>query len=100
VVSQPAPTLIAPSLPPPVAAAPVPVAPVPVAPVPVVSRPVAAAPRPASPVPVYRSGPNVFIRSLRIAVVVSILIAIPTTVAYLAFHYAQGTPYWPLSITW
>ncbi len=58
------------------------------------------APRPAMPAAVYPSQPNIFLRSLKLAIITAILIAIPTAVAYLAFHYAQGTDPWPLNITW
>ncbi len=51
--------------------------------------------------PVYTSRrPNIFLRALRIAVITAILIAIPAVVAYLAFHYAQGTPPWPIRLSW
>jgi hypothetical protein len=43
---------------------------------------------------------NIFLRALRIAVITAILIAIPAIVAYLAFHYAQGTPAWPVRLSW
>ncbi|OLE22140.1 MAG: hypothetical protein AUG44_25510 [Actinobacteria bacterium 13_1_20CM_3_71_11] len=56
-----------------------------------------AAPRPA---PVYGRPPNLFVRSLKLAVITAILIAVPTAVAYLAFHYAQGTSPWPINLTW
>ncbi len=60
--------------------------------------------RPAEPATVYRDQnwdqPNIFLRSLKLAIITAILIAIPTAVAYLAFHYAQGTDAWPLNITW
>ena len=64
-------------------------------------RPPAVASRPA-PVQTrtYRGTPNVFLRSLKIALITATLIAVPATIAYLAFHYAQGTPFWPLSIDW
>jgi molecular chaperone DnaK (HSP70) len=82
-VAQPAPTLIAPPVPPRQPA--------------VAPRPPAVTPRPPAPAPTYYRGPNVFVRALRIAIVTSILIAVPAAVGYLAFHYAQGTPYWPLN---
>lgn len=55
-------------------------------------------PRPAA--PVYGQRPNLFLRSLKLAVITAILIAVPTAVAYFAFHYAQGTPAWPINLHW
>src|SRR6266511_1312603 len=60
-------------------------------------RPPAVAPRPAR---TYHPRPNLFLRSLRIAIMTAILIAVPVAAAYLGFHLAQGTPAWPLDITW
>jgi hypothetical protein len=52
------------------------------------------------PATVYPDEPNIFLRALKLAIITSILIAIPTAVAYFAFHYAQGTDPWPLNLTW
>jgi len=60
-------------------------------------RPPAVQPRPAA---TYRPRPNVFLRSLRLAIIVATLIAVPVVTAYLAFHFAEGTPAWPLNLTW
>jgi molecular chaperone DnaK len=86
VAPQPAPTLIAPPPPQQPAQARV-----------LAPRPSGGTPRPPAPGPTYGGGPNVFVRALRIAIIASILIAVPAAVGYLAFHYAQGTPYWPIS---
>jgi molecular chaperone DnaK (HSP70) len=58
------------------------------------------APRPAPPAYVYQPRPNIFLRSLKLAIITAILIAVPTTVAYVTFHYAQGTPMWPINLRW
>jgi len=67
---------------------------------PLAPQPRAPQPRAPRPAPVYGRQPNLFLRSLKLAIITAVLIAVPTAVAYLAFHYAQGTPAWPLSITW
>ena len=60
-------------------------------------RPPAVQPRPAA---AYRPRPNVFLRSLRLAIIVATVISVPVVTAYLAFHFAEGTPAWPLNLTW
>jgi molecular chaperone DnaK len=70
-----------------------------------VPQPTLIAPRPAPRPPAmrprtYRPRPNVFLRSLKLALITAALIAVPVTAAYLGFHYAQGTPVWPLSVSW
>jgi hypothetical protein len=55
------------------------------------------APRPPAPAPVHGGEPNIFVRSLKLAVITAILIAVPTVTAYLAYHYALGTDPWPIS---
>jgi len=52
------------------------------------------------PAPVYGGKQNIFLRSLKLAIITAILIAVPTAIAYLAFHYAQGTDPWPINISW
>jgi molecular chaperone DnaK (HSP70) len=60
-------------------------------------RPPVMAPRPAK---AYRGRPNIFLRAIKIALITSILIAVPVVAMYVAFHLAQGTPVWPLDISW
>jgi molecular chaperone DnaK (HSP70) len=48
----------------------------------------------------YGRRPNLLLRALRLAVITATLIAVPVIIAYLAYHYTQGTDYWPISITW
>jgi len=62
-------------------------------------RPPAVSPRPAT-APTYGRRPNVFLRSLKIALITATLIAVPVATAYLGFHFAEGTPVWPLNLTW
>ena len=62
-----------------------------------VPQPPAMQPRPAA---TYGRQPNVFLRALRLAIIVAVLIAVPITTAYLAFHFAEGTPAWPLNLSW
>jgi molecular chaperone DnaK len=69
-------------------------------PQPTLIAPVVQSRRPAAPVYRPRPRPNVLVRALKLAVITAILVAVPTTVAYLAFHYAQGTPPWPIDISW
>jgi molecular chaperone DnaK (HSP70) len=95
---------VSPPPPPPVRSIPprevrVPPAPTLIAPRPPVvqPRPPAVQPRPAV---TYRRRPNIFLRSLRLALIVATLIAVPVTAAYLAFHFAEGTPAWPVNLTW
>jgi molecular chaperone DnaK (HSP70) len=57
-------------------------------------------PGPARSAVTYGRQPNVFLRALRLAIIVATLIAVPVTTAYLAFHFAEGTPAWPLDLTW
>jgi hypothetical protein len=57
-------------------------------------------PRPAGPVYRPRPRPNIFLRSIKLAIITAILIAVPTAVAYLTFHYAQDTPAWPINLRW
>jgi hypothetical protein len=61
---------------------------------------IAARPTPRPAATSYGRRPNVFLRSLKIAIITAILIAIPVVATYLGFHYAQGTPYWPLNLNW
>jgi molecular chaperone DnaK len=60
-------------------------------------RPPVMAPKPAK---TYRGRPNLLLRAIKIALITSILIAVPVTAMYIAFHLAQGTPVWPLDFSW
>ena len=55
------------------------------------------APKPAK---TYQGRPNIFLRAIKIALITAILIAVPVAAMYVAFHLAQGTPVWPLDVSW
>ncbi len=48
----------------------------------------------------YRRRPGGLLRFLQAVFSVAILVAAPAAAAYIAFHLAQGTPLWPLALTW